>query len=206
MCAPFAIGANHEAWQTARAAGVEALAPESLWRHCALAGKTSAEGVLLADVGQALADVGQPPLGVWPYNPHLGPGTEEPPTAAGPEPWRIARFEELAVAHDGIEADLEDQLAGGSPVVLVVELTDEFDNPGPDGHVAIPDLRAPPGDYHAVLVVGAATHPAHGRCLLVRNSWGEGWAAGGYAWLPIDYLRSFAVQAGVVGPATGPTP
>ncbi|MEW5705145.1 MAG: hypothetical protein AB1781_11265 [Pseudomonadota bacterium] len=37
------------------------------------------------------------------------------------------------------------------------------------------------------------------RHLLIRNSWGDGWGLGGYAWLPVAYLESFAVQAGLVG-------
>lgn len=191
------MGANHEAVRSLGGAPVEALCPESLWRRCTQSGQTGPDGVLLDDVADALAAVGQPSLAVWPYNPALGPGTEEPPAIAGREPWHMARFEELVLVHDRIEDDLEARLSAGAPVVLVVELTDEFDAPDADGHVALPSLRAPVGDYHAVLVVGAATLP-DGRCLLIRNSWGEGWGAGGYAWLPVAYLEAFAVQAGVV--------
>lgn len=197
------MGANHEARRSLDGAGpAEALSPESLWRRCSHRGLTGPDGVLLVDVAEALTDVGQPTLAAWPYNPALGPGTEEPPAAAGPEPWNTARFEEIVLAHDGVEDVLEARLAGGFPVVLVVELTDEFDQPGADGQIAVPNIRAPAGDYHAVLVVGVAPR-AGGRDLLIRNSWGEGWGAGGYAWLPLAYLEAFAVQAGVVDSQAG---
>ena len=49
-----------------------------------------------------------------------------------------------------------------------------------------------------LLVVGATTDPDHGRLLLIRNSWSKYWGAGGYGWLPTDYLIAHAVQAAIV--------
>lgn len=198
MCVPFAVGANHEARRAFEGADVEALSPESLWRRCTQLAQTGPDGVLLVDVAAALSAVGQPPLALWPYNSGLGPGTEEPPLAVGPEPWLTATFTQVLLAHDSVEAGLEAKLDAGAAVVLVVELTDEFEQPEPDGRIRVPSLRAPAGGYHAVLVVGAADL-AGDRHLLVRNSWGDGWGLGGYAWLPVAYLESFAVQAGLVG-------
>ncbi len=83
-------------------------------------------------------------------------------------------------------------------MVLIIEVTDEFDQPGADGQIEVPNITAPAGDYHAVLVVGAATRATYGRCLLVRNSWGDWWGAGGYGWLPMAYLEAFAGEAGTV--------
>jgi C1A family cysteine protease len=69
----------------------------------------------------------------------------------------------------------------------------------------LPGVKAPPGDYHAVVVVGASDHPTKGfRRLLIRNSWGSGWGAAGYAWLPTNYLISFGAEAAVVGPGLVP--
>lgn len=146
----------------------------------------------------ALADCGQPALAVWPWNPTLGVGTECPPQPAGSPPWQQAHVDKLMLAHDGVEDGIEDALAAGIPVLLVVEVTDEFDNAALDGSIEVPDIRSPIGDNHAVVVVGASTHSDKGRRLLIRNSWGIGWGAAGYGWLPMDYLVANAQEAATV--------
>lgn len=198
LCLPFAVGADLVAALASRGNPITALAPEALWWRCTQLGQTSATGVRFSDVGRALTDVGQPNLVEWPYNPSLGAGTEDPPSSLAPPPWKTAVVRDVVLAHDGREGGIEGHLSAGTPVVLVVELTSEFEVPGVEGLIEIPDIRASAGDYHAVLIVGAAPHPRVGRCFLIRNSWGPGWGAGGYAWLPVGYLEGFATQAGVV--------
>lgn len=196
VCVPFALSLAHEA--VAGTGSDPAMAPEAIWWRASSLAQVSAGGMLLEDAGDALTTTGQPALSDWPWNPLLGAATEPPPPAAGAPPWRTATMVALALAHDGIEDDLEDALTAGSPVVLVVEVTTEFEDAAPDGLIAVPDIRSPAGDYHAVLVVGATTDPDHGRLLLIRNSWTEYWGAGGYGWLPLDYLIAHAVQAALV--------
>lgn len=192
LCVPFALSFAHEA-----AAG-DAMAPEAIWWACFKMGLVGAQGMILDSGGKALSMSGQPHLKDWPWNPYLGAGSEEPASTAGRPPWNLARFRSLTLAHDGVEDDLESHLAASRPVVLVVEVVDEFDNPGPDGFIKMPDIRSPIGDYHAVLVVGAAHNAAGVRHLLIRNSWSVYWGAGGYGWLPVDYLIANAGPAAVV--------
>jgi len=196
LCVPFALSLAHEA--AAARISDPAMAPEAIWWRASTLAQVSARGMLLEDAGDALTTTGQPSLTEWPWNPFLGAATEAPPQAAGAPPWRSATMVALLLAHDGIEDELEDALAAGSPVVLVVEVTSEFENASANGLIEVPDIRSPAGDYHAVLVVGATTDPDHGRLLLVRNSWTEYWGAGGYGWLPVDYLIANAVQAAIV--------
>jgi hypothetical protein len=198
LCLPFALTGGHEAARCDEDEPPTSLAPEPLWWWCVQNGHAHPGGTLLEHASAALVDSGQVELDMWPYNPQLGYGTEPPPEPCGSPPWQRAQWREVELAHDGVEDELEDVLFAGYPVLLVVELTEAFDEPDPDGSVHTPSLRAAPGDYHAVLVVGAATDPDHGRRLLVRNSWGEGWGAGGYCWLPLTYLIAFAPQAAIV--------
>nr|WP_158853024.1 C1 family peptidase [Saccharothrix deserti] len=160
--------------------------------------------MLIDDAAVALADEGQPPLQVWPYNASLGIGTENPPNGIGSPPWHTAAVHELHLAHDGIEDELEDYLAAAVPIVLIVEVTPEFAYPDGNGYVRLPNLRTAAGDYHAVFCVGAATDPTRGRHLLIRNSWGSFWGSGGYCWLPTEYLIAFTPYAAIVLPSASP--
>jgi Papain family cysteine protease len=197
VCVPFTLSHAHEA-ATQGIGHHAAMAPEAVWWHCTKMGQVTAKGILLEHGGQAIAEAGQPPLTDWPWNPCLGVGTEDPPPAVGQPPWHTATMTPLHLAHDGTEAGIEDALAAGRPVILVIEVTGEFENADADGMIEIPDIRSPAGDYHAVLAVGAATDPVRGRRLLVRNSWSEFWGAAGYGWLPMDYLIAYAIQAAIV--------
>ena len=161
VCVPFTLSHAHEA-----ATGIEGddapMAPEAVWWHCTKLRQVEASGILLEHGGQAIARTGQPSLADWPWNPRLGVGTEDPPPAVGQPPWHTAAMVPLHLAHDGTEGGIEDVLAAGLPVVLVVEVTAEFEDAGADGAIEVPDIRSPAGDYHAVLVVGAATERGPG--------------------------------------------
>lgn len=197
-CVTFASSAAHEALRTAGGGRQEHLAPEALWWQATHAGVASYNGMVLGDVAPALDGHGQPVLFSWPYNPDLGAGTEDPPIGLSGPPWKRAQLQPLSLAHDGVEEPIETELAQSHPVILIVEVTDEFHLPDEQGIVNTPNVRATAAGYHAVACVGVATHPSRGRLLLIKNSWGPSWGLGGYCWLPIDYVDGFAVQAATI--------
>jgi len=43
-----------------------------------------------------------------------------------------------------------------------------------------------PGEGHTMVAVG---YDDTKKAILVQNSWGQSWAAGGYAWLGYDFWR-----------------
>ena len=194
LCIPIVVTAAHEACRTQPP---ESLAPDALWSRCVAIGTASRGGTTLEAVADALGTVGQPRLVDWPFNTTIGDGADPVPPSAQASIWYQAELGPVAVANDGIEEDIEDLLAAGLVVALIVEVTTEFEQAAPDGAIEVPPLTAPQGAYHAVLVVGARTH-GQVRALLVRNSWGPGWGAGGYGWLPTDYLIAFGARAGAI--------
>lgn len=202
LCLPFSTSFAHEAARaTAAASAAEALAVEPLWQHCVHAGTAGDGGTTLRAIADAVEHTGQPLEAVWPYDDTLGAGTEPAPAAAGATTFNTAGLFEVPLAHDGIDEDVEATLTAGLPVIVVLEITSEFENPGVDGEIGVPSLSSPVNDYHAVTAVGAATNAAgDSRRLLIRNAWGPGWGAGGHGWLPYDYLVAFAVQAAAIDP------
>lgn len=196
LCIPIVVTAAHEACRTQPP---EPLAPDALWSHCVADGTASRDGTTLEAVSDALRTEGQPRLADWPFNTAISHEADPAPPTAQAFIWYQSELAPVAVANDGIEDDIEDLLAAGLVVVLIVEVTDEFERAEFDGNIEVPPLIAPQGAYHAVLVVGVRTHEGE-RVLLVRNSWGTGWGAGGYGWLPMDYLIAFGARAGAIDP------
>lgn len=191
-CVPCALAAAHEAERTL--SGFKA-AVEPIWWHLHGSGEASERGTTLAASGVALSTAGHCDASLWPYNPLIGFETEPLPAAVHAPPWTLADLVPLPLAHDGVEDNIEQQLAAGHPVVLVIEVTDEFFDPEPDGYVRTPMITTPAAGYHAVLVVGAWTDPIRGRIFLIRNSWGVRWGSEGYCTVSVEYLIAFAVQA-----------
>lgn len=186
----------HEAERMRTGAGLGSLAPEALWAHAHARGLTSQDGSTVSSIGLALADEGQPALADWPFNAALRWATESVPSTAGAPPWKRGDVHEFNLARDGIEAELEAALTAERVVLVVVEVTDDFYYAPASGRV-LADPSAVPRGRHAVAVVGAANVSGE-RLFLVQNSWGAGWAAGGYGWLGHDYLSAFGAEAAEV--------
>ena len=86
------------------------------------------------------------------------------------------------------------EMNAGRPVIMLLVLSASFYTPSPGGVIdPRPDEAPEPQRRHAVIAVGYGKVDAH-RAVLVRNSWGDRWADGGYGWLTEPFLgpRLFA--------------
>lgn len=73
-------------------------------------------------------------------------------------------------------------------MILLLQLSAAFFRPDINGVVDPAHGEVPePERRHAVIAVGHGTVGGQ-RSILVRNSWGDRWAAGGYAWLTEAFL------------------
>jgi Papain family cysteine protease len=148
------------------------------------AGRLPNQGALLSATLGALRENGQPEEAAWPYLGMLPVDvtTWVPPANIG----KIFARDGLTISAT-IDAAIQ-ELGGGRPVILLLQLSAAFFRPGMDGVVDPEHGEVPePERRHAVIAVG------HGevrgkRSILVRNSWGDRWAAGGYAWLTEAFL------------------
>lgn len=150
----------------------------------------AAEGTTLPAATKALVQVGQPLEATWPYNEHRDQWASDyhPPAdayAAAPAR-RVAISEELLATATA----LHDALDRGRAVLLGVRLHMSWFEVDTDGRIAMPVVGASDFGGHAVLVVGYQDD-----VLIVRNSWGADWGAGGYAYLPNAYVDAFGVGA-----------
>lgn len=197
-CVSFAVTASHE---QLRDRG-EVLCVEFLhWAAKARDGLPQAEeGTTLAAAAAALADLGQALEELWPYDEcrdqwavayHPSAGTL---LDASTRRWAGGR------AIPPTAAALRATLASGRAPLLGVRLHESWYSPDPHGLIALPPPDAFALGGHAVLVIGYLDSEGEGGgCFVVRNSWGNDWATGGYGQLPYRYVDVHGLTAWDLG-------
>lgn len=194
LCLAFAASSAHK---LLRAQGDD-FSPEALWRTCWENGLTGEGGTSIGAMGFALSSQGQPVLSVWPYNDALGHQSEAVPHTAQNAHWHTAVLTPVPLSPGGQE-HIEAALASGRPLVIAIQVSDEFAFVTGSDVVEVPDVIPYFQGYHAVLVVGATWKEATGRIYRILNSWGTDWADGGYTWLPVGYVDKYAAGAAAIG-------
>lgn len=179
-CLAFATTAAHER----HAAAPEPLSIEYLFYQAVqrTPGSEPGAGASMLAMGDALRDDGQPVDAVWPYlAAQPAPGAWTVPTFTS-SVWK-ATADMSSLDFDAIVAALD----GDRPVVLGLVITASFLRCTPSGRLPLlnPD---PARSGHAVLAVGHGRDPSGDQHILIRNSWGASWGAGGHAWLSRPYV------------------
>lgn len=141
-------------------------------------------GVPLCHLLSAIEHDGQPMESAWPYLKNTPPSLAEyqpPPIAAG--------LYKRASKYDRIEVGaICRALDGGLPSIVVFSPTLDFHLAQMGIVVRSSGNRKPSAELHAVVAVGWGMDGPE-RVVLVRNSWGQGWAESGCAWMSEHYLQ-----------------
>lgn len=198
-CVAFAATTGHE---MLRADGVDLSEEFMHWAAKERDGLPDvAEGTTLAAAARALADLGQPPEVLWPYDdardvrdPAYRPSDEAITEAAG---------RRLAGGHaiSPTSAALRDALDQGLPVLLGLRIHATWFGQLSDGRIPVPAADAVALGGHAVLLAGyedGGVAAGEDGYFIVRNSWGEDWGDGGYGYLPYAYVAAHGLQAWVL--------
>lgn len=193
-CVAFAATAGHEMLR----ADDEDLGEEFLhWAAKQRDGfSAAAEGTTLAAAAGALADLGQPPEQVWPYDERRDQwgATYRPPEGAYEEAARRRLGDGHALPPS--PAALRAALDQGVGVLLGVRLYATWHAVSSDGHIALPAPGAVALGGHAVLLAGYDDGAVGEQSrIIVRNSWGNDWGDNGYGYLPYAYVEAHGLQA-----------
>lgn len=141
------------------------------------------EGVRLRTMLATLRGDGQPVEAAWPYISSLFTDLAGwlPPASTGP----VYRRDSVSV--QATVADIVAQVDQDRPVLFTMSLSKAFYHAPADGVISA-DEPLEPKRVHALVAVGHGRRGAD-RFVLVRNSWGQGWALAGHAWIDVAYLK-----------------
>lgn len=139
------------------------------------------DGCTLRDAIKGVDKYGVPLEALWPYDTTkwaIQPPTEVYEAASYRHEIKYYRLTTL----EGMRLCLSE----GYPFIFGISIFDSFFHPV-NGIIPMPRRGDSLQGGHALLAVG---YDHQRRLLKFRNSWGEDWGQGGYAWLPYDYVRN----------------
>ena len=159
-----------------------------------LMGVTGDTGAFLRTAMEALVMFGAPPERYWPYN--IANFDVEPPAfcyAFGTNYQAIQYFKLDPPGTTPAQTllNIKVYLAAGFPSMFGFPVYPEYDQPAAGGLIGYPGPNEGPRGGHANVAAGYDDNLRIGNdtgALLVRNSWGTGWALAGYGWLSYRYV------------------
>jgi C1A family cysteine protease len=169
---------------------------------------TGDTGAYLRSTMGAMAIFGVPPEEYHPYN--IADYEREPSPfcyafAQSFQAIKYYRLDPIATAPANLLSSIKTHLAAGIPAMFGFTVYQSINQAGATGKIPLPTTTESVLGGHAVLAVGyddalkiRNTNPGGVEttgALLIRNSWGTGWGAGGYGYLPYEFvIRGLAVD------------
>ena len=172
----------------------DALSPEWAYYYALQRdGTQPPKGTTLSAMLETLRCDGQPREADWPY---IAKDLATLPSWAPPAS-PSALFHRDSESCSATLASICTKLDDGRPVLVVMTVSPAFDHGWDTDFVIDADEPDVPKRRHAIVAVG---HGARGKdkLLLIRNSWGEDWADGGYAWISERYITPRLAQAALL--------
>lgn len=150
------------------------------------------QGVGIRLMSRAISTDGQPVESGWPYLTDLSVTDDwEPPK----EPGTLFHRNTTLIVPPTM-AKIYASLDAGCPVIVVTNISQSFFYVTADTIIQA-STNEPTLNTHAVIAVGYGEYDSS-RCVLIRNSWGEKWGDGGYAWVEENYLKPRLRDLGVM--------
>jgi C1A family cysteine protease len=159
-----------------------------------LMGVTGDTGAFLRTAMEALVMFGAPPERYWPYN--IANFDVEPPAfcyafGANYQAIQYFKLDPPGTTPAQTLLNIKAYLAAGFPSMFGFPVYPEYDQPAAGGLIGYPGPNEGPRGGHANVAAGYDDNLRIGNdtgALLVRNSWGTGWALAGYGWLSYRYV------------------
>jgi len=140
---------------------------------------------------KAMHKFGAPPENEWPYD--ISKFTQRPPVADFTD-----ALKDVVLSYQGVrraESYIVASLLAKRPVQIGFTVYESFEQDiGNNGLMPWPQTGEQVMGGHAVLVVGIVWINRKGYWI-VRNSWGTGWADGGYFYMPLRYLMNTSLAS-----------
>ena len=141
-------------------------------------------GASIRDSVKVLNKYGAPPETEWPYD--IAKFTQRPPDSAFTDALKDVALQYIRVWRAQGQY-IKWSLTRKYPVLIGFTVYQSFEDIGSDGIMPMPSPTETILGGHAVLVVGYIVINGK-RYWVVKNSWGKGWAAEGYFYMPEEYL------------------
>jgi C1A family cysteine protease len=169
---------------------------------------TGDTGAFLRTTMGAMVLFGVPPEEYWPY---VVADYDKEPTpfcyayAQNYQAINYYRLDPPGVTKPALLSQIKTNLGAGLPSMFGFTVYSSYTQAGTTGKIPYPTPGEKIVGGHAIVAVGyddnmkiknlnAGATETKG-ALLIRNSWGTGWGAAGYGWLPYDYvLKGLAVD------------